>query len=78
MEFTLFRFDVELILQESLENLVDMGDVVRHVFRKNENVIQVNKHKTVDEVPQHIVYNSLKQGWRIGEPEVHNKEFKMP
>jgi len=50
VELTLLGFHIELVLQESLENLTDMGDMVGHILGKNKNVIQVNKNKTSEEI----------------------------
>ena len=39
---------------------------------KNQNVIQINKHKKVNHVTQNIIYQGLKNSWGISESKGHH------
>ena len=51
---------------------------VRQVLQrlgKNQNVIQINKHKKVNHVTQNIIYQGLKNSWGISESKGHHLVF---
>ena len=66
MEFAFLCFHKEMILQQSLQDLADMLDMFREIPRENENIMQVNKDKAVQHVPEDIIYQGLEDSRGIG------------
>ena len=60
MEQTLFCFDIQVISQQSFENLVDVITVGVEVRRVNENIINVNIDKAIKKISENIVNHGLK------------------
>lgn len=71
MELAFFLFHTKLILHELLQNLTNMGDMIRLVLGKNQNVIKIDKHKAVEEVSHYIIYHGLKNGRCVSEAKRH-------
>lgn len=44
---------------------------------KDEDVVNVNKHKTVYHVAAHIVHKRLENSWRVGETKGHDHVLEM-
>ena len=75
MEQTLFCFDIQVISQQSFENLVDVITVGVEVRRVNENIINVNIDKAIKKISENIVNHGLKNCGGISESERHNSIF---
>lgn len=54
MEFAFLWFHVQMTLQKALEYLSDMCCVFLEGPRKNQTIIQVNKHKAVQHVSKYL------------------------
>lgn len=50
----------ELVIQGTLQNLVDWFDLVLLIRRENDNILQINKNKLVKHITKHIVSQRLK------------------
>lgn len=59
-------------------DLVHMESMLLLWSGKDQNVIQIYKHKMVDIVSQNIFDQILENGWVIGEPKEHDQLFKTP
>ena len=55
MELALLRLDEQGVVQEATENGADVGDVFHEIAGENQDIIQINKDKLVNHVPQQIV-----------------------
>jgi len=55
MELTLLCFDIEPILQESLQHLPDMLDMLGGVLGKDQNIIQVHIHKMAQHISKKVI-----------------------
>lgn len=70
---TLLGLQVQAVLQKPLKHIeADVGNVLLHVTGKNENVVQISKHKMVQEVSQDITDKGLEDDWCIGQVKGHN------
>lgn len=49
-----------------------MMDVFLKGFRKDQDVIEVNKDKFIQHVPYGVVDQGLEDGWGIGQTEEHH------
>lgn len=65
MEFTLFPFHEQTVLDESFQHLPDMLDVELWGLRKDQDVIQINVHKLIQHISQYIIYERLKNRWTV-------------
>jgi len=71
MKLTLIGSDKESISSESSEYLLNMGLVLGHIVRVDENVIQVDDDCDIDHIRKNIVHKSLKGCGCIGKPFRH-------
>lgn len=60
MEVTFLSFDKKFVLKQALEYLTDMVLVSLKVWGEDENTSQINKHETSQNIPEHVIYESLK------------------
>lgn len=74
MEFIVFIFHKRFILQQPLENLPDMDRVFLLCLRGDQDVVQIHKHRAVQE----IVDQDLKNGGSVGPTEGHDEVLKGP
>lgn len=56
MEFTFFRFDKQLVLEETLQYLANMLNVCLFISGKNLNIVQVDKYKPVQHITENIIH----------------------
>lgn len=68
MNLILLYFYKQAILQMPLEDITEMQKIVRKVFGKDQNVIQVNKHKTIQQISKDIAYQVLEDDWALVSP----------
>lgn len=72
VEFTFLRLNVQFILQQPLSHGSDMRLVLLQVFGKNQDVVEINEDKTVEEISQYIIHQILENRWGICETERHH------
>lgn len=72
MEFTLFQFQVKLVLPESLK---DVSAVFIQITRINENVINVDDNKLLKQVSEHLVHESLGYRRLVSQSVRHSSPF---
>lgn len=53
MKFTLFTLDIELILEETGQDLPDVGNVSIVRLGVNQNIINISDHKLAQKIPLH-------------------------
>lgn len=49
-----------------------------YVLEINEDIIDVNNDKAVEEFPEHLIHKSMKNVWGDGEPIRHDQIFVVP
>ena len=54
-----------------------MADVFRRGLREHQDVVQVDHDEDVEEVPQHIIHQSLEHSWSVSQPERHDEVLKV-
>jgi hypothetical protein len=59
VELTLLSFYKQLILQEALKDLSNMKNVFLGRTSENQDVVEVEKYKTIQHVPEHIALGAL-------------------
>lgn len=65
-EIHTFGLHKQLILQQTLKNLPDMLLMLFSILgKKNQNIIQTDKHKAIQHVTQNFINHGLKKGWYI-------------
>lgn len=72
MEFTLFQFQVKLVLPESLK---DVSAVFIQIPRINENVINVDDNKLLEHVSEHLIHESLGHRWLVSQSVRYSSPF---
>lgn len=72
MEFTLFQFQLKLVLPESLK---DVSAVFIQIPRINENVINVDDNKLLEHVSEHLVHESLGYRRLVNQSVRHSSPF---
>ena len=77
MEGTFVDSSVETIFAKSSEHLSDMFAVEFLVVGVDEDIIEINYYANIEHVGEDVVHESLKSGWRIGEPERHDLPFEQ-
>ena len=60
MKLALIGSDKESISLESLEYLLNMGLVLRHIVRVDENVVQIDDDGDIDHICKNVIHKSLK------------------
>jgi len=71
MKLTLISSDKESISSESSEYFLNMGLVLRHIVRVDENVVQIDDDCEIDHICKNIVNKSLKGCGCISKPFRH-------
>ncbi len=71
MEFTFLQLEEQMMLAELLEDLRNVAAMVGQVLGVNEDIIYVNDHELMEELPEHLVHESLEDGWGVGNAERH-------
>jgi hypothetical protein len=61
----LFQVGLELVLPKSVQNMLNMLQVVLPSNTEDEDVIQIYRHKRVGEGSQYIIHQPHKTGWCI-------------
>ena len=64
------------MLSKSVEDLVNVFQVIYLTFAENEDVIQIYDHKRTSERSQDIVHQSHESCWRISQSERHDHPFE--
>ncbi len=64
-----------MVLAEPLKDLLNVVVMVGQVPGVDENIIDVDNHKVVEELPEHLVHEFLEDGWGVGKAIRHNKVF---
>lgn len=59
MEFTFLQLKVEVMLLESLEDLLHMVVMFSQVLGVNEDVVDVHYDKSLEELLEHLVHEAL-------------------
>lgn len=77
MKLPLLCVNIQLVLQEPLGYSLHMSGVLSRIFGVDQNVIKVNKYKTIQEISQYIINQVLENSRGIGEPEGHYQVFKI-
>lgn len=75
MEFTFFCFNIKSVLQESLKDLVDMGDVFIDGPGEDKDVVQIHEHKPIEEISEDVIHQGLKHCGSVSESKRHNTVF---
>ena len=75
MKFTLIHLDTQGIVQEAAEDRSDVGDMPLLVPRKDQNIIQVNKDKLVQHLPEQVVDQHLEDSQSVGQAKGHYLVF---
>ncbi len=78
MERAFLRLDKKPILEQPLEHSSDVLNMFMERGRKYQYVIQVDIYELIDHVSQHVIYERLENRRGVGQPEGHNKIFKVP
>ena len=71
MELTLISSGKKSISMESSEYFLNMGFVLRHIVRVDEDVVQLNDDCDINHVCKDVVHKSLKICGYIGKPFRH-------
>ena len=71
MELTFLCFSEQFVLQQAGEDLSDLGHMFFDRAGKNQDVIQVNENKSVEEISQDVIDQILKDCRSIGESKRH-------
>lgn len=61
----------QFVFQQTGGDLSDMGHMFVDGAGENQDVVQVHKNKSIEEVPQDVINHTLKDCRGIGEPESH-------
>ncbi len=77
VKLTLLCFDKQAVLQEPMEDLTDMLDVFCLTLGKDEDIIQVDKHKSAQHISKHVIDETLKNGRWVRQAKRHNQVLKM-
>jgi hypothetical protein len=56
------------VLLKSVEDLLNVLQVLCPTFVENEDIIQIYDHKVIGEWSQDIIYQSHESCWRISDP----------
>lgn len=68
MKLTFLWFNKHLVLKSSLEDSVNIFDVLLFIFRVDEDVTQIDKYKkkNVQKISEDIIYKGLEYFWGTG------------
>ncbi len=64
-------------LSELLKDLLDVLAMVGQVPGVNEDVVNINYHTAMEELPEHLIHEFLEDGGGIGQGEGHNEVLVM-
>jgi len=78
MELALVGLGKESISMESLEYFLNMGFVLRHIVRVDEDVVQINDDCDINHVFKDVVHKSLKSCGYIDKPSGITDHLKQP
>ena len=70
-KLTFLCLDIKGIVQEAAEDRSDVGDMLLLVPRKNQDIIQVNKDKLVQNLPEQVVDQCLEDSRSVGQAKGH-------
>lgn len=73
VELALFGFAIKLVLMKAPKDFFDMLLMIFGIGREDEDVVQVDDDKDVEDVGKDVVHEVLKGGWSIGETEGHDQ-----
>lgn len=76
MEFALFEFNVESILEKAFENLTNVLDVFFKCIGEDEDVIEVGDAELIEKVAYSVVGVSLEGARGTGRAKWHNEVFE--
>ncbi len=62
MEFAFLQLEEQMMLAELLEDLRNVAAMVGQVLGVKEDIIYVNDHELMEELPEHLVHESLEDG----------------
>ncbi len=63
MELALLQLEVEMVLAEPLEDLCQVVVMVGRVLGVYENIIDIDDNEVVEELLEHLIYETLEDGW---------------
>lgn len=69
MELIFSYLYIKAVFLEPLQHVNKVGDVFILGSGEDENIVQENEHKMVEEVPDHVVHQSLEYSRGISAPE---------
>jgi hypothetical protein len=75
MELTFLEVTRQTIIAKPRKNLFDMGNVLLKSFRENEDIIEENNTKQIEEIVEAIVGVGLERRGGIREAKGHDKIF---
>ncbi len=78
VKLTLFNLDEYTILQQPLEQSSDVLDMISLILGEDQDIVEVNKHKPIDHVSEHIVDECLQDRWELERPNGMTKYSKCP
>ncbi len=70
MELALLQTEVQMVLAEPLKDLLNVVAMVSQVPGVDENIIDVDNHEVVEELPEHLVHEFLEDGWGVRNNEI--------
>ena len=73
MKLPLLGLNEKEVFQEALEDPLDMVNVFLTEVGEDQDVIEVNKDKPVEHVPEHVVHQGLEDSRNVGEAEGHHQ-----
>ena len=76
MKLALISLDKKSINSESSEYFLNMGLVLRHIVRVDENAIQIDDDCDIDHICKNVIHKSLKSGGCISKPFRHYQPLK--
>ena len=76
-KFTLFKFEVQIQLDHSLENTFGAFFMGSSVGGEDEEVVHIDDEPAFcDHIPEGVVHESLESGGGVGEAEEHDGRFE--
>jgi hypothetical protein len=78
MECAFVRFDIQLVLQKTLEDLPITADMFLWRVGKHEDIIKVDEYEPVQHVPENVVYQGLEHSRSVGQSKRYHQVFVVP
>ena len=78
MELTLVSPSIEPVLTESGKDFPDMGQVLLHIVRVYQDIIQVYNYGDVNHIGKDVIHEPLETCQGVGEPLGHHQPLERP